>query len=437
MSQHRPETSPIQFSERLFPHILSPMDALTITLKDLLLLSRDRRALVILVAMPMVIIAIVGSSTGRLRATREQNRQGLQLEVADLSGTNSAKRLAGFLASYDHVIVRSRVEPIPADAARLAVLKTQPPESPVDARLIVGPEFEVLVRSKSSRELTSPDETTRAEGLAALDLHLVFNESAPDPMMEGLAQALIKLSLQNALLPIMAEKIPVFRGAARTSVIPPSWESKAAPADVGTEAVNRVYQFFIPSYTVLFVFFLINIMGRSFIGERDTGTLRRLRIAPISHSAILIGKTTPFLILSLIQTTILMISGKILFGMSWGSQPWLLLPIMFCTSSAATALGLLFSTVARTESQVSSFGNLILLSSAGISGCLVPRAWMPPITQKISLMTPHAWALDAYNEMLTKELPDYRVIAASCGVLLCFAAMFFTLGLFRFRAVRS
>jgi ABC-2 type transport system permease protein len=123
--------------------------------------------------------------------------------------------------------------------------------------------------------------------------------------------------------------------------------------------------------------------------------------------------------------------------MSWGSQPWLLLPIMFCTSSAATALGLLFSTVARTESQVSSFGNLILLSSAGISGCLVPRAWMPPITQKISLMTPHAWALDAYNEMLTKELPDYRVIAASCGVLLCFAAMFFTLGLFRFRAVRS
>ena len=42
------------------------MDALKITLKDLTLLSRDRRALVILVAMPMVIIAIVGSSTGRL-----------------------------------------------------------------------------------------------------------------------------------------------------------------------------------------------------------------------------------------------------------------------------------------------------------------------------------------------------------------------------------
>ncbi|MEY3172480.1 MAG: Inner rane transport permease YbhR [Planctomycetota bacterium] len=413
------------------------MDALTIALKDLMLLSRDRRALVILVAMPMVIIAIVGSSTGRLRATREQNRQGLQLEVADFSGTSSSRRLAGFLASYDHVLLRTLPLDPAADAPRMIQLKQEPPEAPVDARLVVGPEFEVLARSKSAKQLTAPDETTRAEGLGALDLHLVFNESAPDPMMEGLAQALIKLSLQNALLPIMAEKVPVFRGAARASVIPPAWESQVDSEVASGPAANRVYQFFIPSYTVMFVFFLINVMGRSFIGERDTGTLRRLRIAPIGPASILIGKTSPFLILSLVQTTILMISGRILFGMSWGSQPWLLLPIMFCTSCAATALGLLFSTLARTESQVSSFGNLILLSSAGISGCLVPRAWMPPLTQKISLMTPHAWALDAYNEILTRDLPDLRIVAASCGMLLLFASVFFTLGLARFRSVRS
>ena len=413
------------------------MDALTIAFKDLTLLSRDRRALVILVAMPMVIIAIVGSSTGRLRATREQNRQGLQVEVADFSGTVSSRRLSGFLASYDHVLLRPlSLDPV-ADAQRMPELKQKAPDNPVDVRLIVGPEFEVLARSKSSKQLTAPDETTRAGGLAALDLHLVFNESAPDPMMEGLTQALIKLSLQNALLPIMAEKVPMFRGAARSSVIPPSWESQEATESTGAAPVNRVYEFFIPSYTVMFVFFLINVMGRSFIGERDTGTLRRLRIAPIGPASILIGKTSPFLILSLVQTTILMISGRILFGMSWGSQPWLLLPIMLCTSCAATALGLLFSTLARTESQVSSFGNLILLSSAGISGCLVPRAWMPPLTQKISLMTPHAWALDAYNEILTKDLPNPVTVFASCGMLLTFASVFFVLGLLRFRTVRS
>ena len=73
------------------------MDALKITLKDLRLLCRDRRALVILVAMPMVIIAIVGSSTGRLRANREKSRQGLTIEVADFDQTETAQRLGGFL----------------------------------------------------------------------------------------------------------------------------------------------------------------------------------------------------------------------------------------------------------------------------------------------------------------------------------------------------
>ena len=410
------------------------MDAFKITLKDLRLLCRDRRALVVLVAMPMVIIAIVGSSTGRLRANREQSRQGLTIEVADFDQSVAAKRLTGFLASYDNVIVRSAVISDRRDASVLEQLQFERPTDNIDVRLVIQPEFESHMRQRSTTVLTSPDETTRRNGFDAVSLTLITNETAADPMMEGLAKTLVKLSLQNAILPILAEKVPSFRGAARDSVIPEPWERSAAAQKAPSDDGNRVYQFFIPSYTVLFVFFLVNIMGRSFLGERDTGTLRRLRISPVAPTEILIGKTLPFLILSLVQTIILMVSGRLLFGMSWGPQPLLLIPIMLCTSAAATSLGLMFSTIAKTESQVSSMGNLILLSSAGISGCLVPRAWMPPLTQKISLLTPHAWALDAYGELLTRELPRISVIAQSCGMLLLFSCLFFVVGLYRFQA---
>ena len=80
-------------------------DALTITLKDLRLLARDRRALVILIALPMVIIAIVGSSTGRLRNDREQRRLGLNIEVADFDQSNTSRRLSGFLAAFENVMI--------------------------------------------------------------------------------------------------------------------------------------------------------------------------------------------------------------------------------------------------------------------------------------------------------------------------------------------
>ncbi len=407
-------------------------DALVITLKDLRLLSRDRRALVILIALPMVIIAIVGSSTGRLRSDREQRRLGLTIEVADFDHSEISARLTGFLGGYENVMIRPVAIDPAAVEAQFERLQTERPNGMTDARVVIGPKFFSTLNALSRSELTAPETGPLKHGLKAIDVYVQQNDLA-DPLTDGLIKAMLKLSLQDAMLPLLAEKVPIFRGAARDSVVPPLWENTIA-GKAGAKPDVRVYQFLVPSYTVLFVFFLVNIMGRSFIAERELGTLRRLRISPISPGSILVGKTLPFLVMSLVQTSILMISGRLLFGMSWGPTPWLLAPIMLCTSCAATTLGLLFSTLCRTESQVSSFGNLIVLSSAGISGCLVPRAWMPELSQKISLCTPHAWALDAYGELLTKEIPNLGVIATSCGVLLTFSTVFFVGGLLRFRA---
>ena len=125
------------------------MDAFKITLKDLRLLCRDRRALVVLVAMPMVIIAIVGSSTGRLRANREQSRQGLTIEVADFDQSVAAKRLTGFLASYDNVIVRSAVISDRRDASVLEQLQFERPTDNIDVRLVIQPEFEMQAAQRT------------------------------------------------------------------------------------------------------------------------------------------------------------------------------------------------------------------------------------------------------------------------------------------------
>ena len=194
-----------------------------------------------------------------------------------------------------------------------------------------------------------------------------------------------------------------------------------------------VYQELVPSYTVMFVFFLVNIMARSFIHERELGTLRRLRIAPIAAVSVLIGKTLPFFIISLAQTGLLFLSGRVLFGMSWGTLPFLLLPVIACTSLAATGLGLLVATLARTDSQVSAYGNFVVITMAGISGCFMPRDWLPTLMQKISLATPHSWALIAYDQLLSASVPAVATVALSCCVLVAFALLFFLLGCLRFR----
>jgi ABC-2 type transport system permease protein len=181
------------------------------------------------------------------------------------------------------------------------------------------------------------------------------------------------------------------------------------------------YQLLVPSYTVMFAFFLVLTVGWLFVGERRQGTLKRLRAAPVTRAQILLGKLLPCLLLSLAQGLFLLGAGKLVFGMSWGPDPLWLLPVVACTSLAAMGLALLVAAAARTETQVAIYGTLLVLLLAGLSGALMgDRALMPEGMQQLSRFTPHAWALDAYRQLLTNPEPNLEVVAQACGVLVAF-----------------
>ena len=196
---------------------------------------------------------------------------------------------------------------------------------------------------------------------------------------------------------------------------------------------NIIYQTLVPAFMVMFAFFLVNIMANSFITERKLGTLLRLQVSRISPVQLLWGHTLPFLVVSIAQSMLLFLSGKLMFGMSWGTHPTMLLPVLVATSMSATGLGLLVATIVRTESQVTSYSTFLVIVLAGISGCYMPRDWLPELMKNISLATPHAWALIAYQELLTHKNPDIRYVWECCGVMLCMGMICFTYGWLRFR----
>jgi ABC-2 type transport system permease protein len=222
--------------------------------------------------------------------------------------------------------------------------------------------------------------------------------------------------------------------AATASRVATSAEPSTSPAGSAKRAgESAVYRFLVPGFTVMFVFFLINVMARSFIAERELGTMKRLQLAPIPAVAVLVGKTLPFYVCSIVQTGLLFLSGKLLFGMSWGTEPVYLIPVVLSTSAAATGLGLWLATSVKTDQQVSAYGTSMVLILGGISGCFIPRAWLPDLMKTISLATPHAWALQAFDAVLTPSVVDTVRVLDLCAVLLGFASLFFALGWWRFR----
>jgi ABC-type multidrug transport system permease subunit len=134
----------------------------------------------------------------------------------------------------------------------------------------------------------------------------------------------------------------------------------------------------------------------------------------------------PCFLLSLVQGLFLLGAGKFVFGMSWGQRPQWLLPVVFTTSLAAMGLALLVASLARTETQVAIYGTLLVLLLAGVSGCLMPRELMPEQMKQVSRVTPHAWALDAYTELLSlsQAEPNLALVGQACLVLAGFGVGF-------------
>jgi ABC-type Na+ efflux pump permease subunit len=193
------------------------------------------------------------------------------------------------------------------------------------------------------------------------------------------------------------------------------------------------YKYLVPMFVVMFVFFLVLIVGWVFVAERRQGTLRRLQTAPLTRGHILMGKMVPCFAMSVGQTLFLLIASRWLFGIRWGPDNWplseqlsWLLPVVLSTSLAAMGLALLIAAVARSELQVAIFGGLLVLVLAVVGGCVLPREMMPETTQFITLLTPQGWALDAYRELLggsQEYQPNLAIIGRSCGVLAALGAV--------------
>jgi ABC-type Na+ efflux pump permease subunit len=194
------------------------------------------------------------------------------------------------------------------------------------------------------------------------------------------------------------------------------------------------YQVLVPSYTVMFAFFLVMNVGWIFVAERRQGTLKRLRAAPLTRGQILLGKLIPCFLLSLGQGIFLLIAGRLLFGMRWGPESWslgqqvmCLLPVVFCTSLAAMGLAMLVAALARTEIQVALYGAVPVLILALIGGCVLPREMMPEQAQHFTFLTPQGWALDAYRELLDADptyTPNLTIVGRACAVLSGFGLAF-------------
>ena len=419
-----------------------------LTVKELRALSRDRSGLIALFAMPAMFILVMsvalrgafetGTAAHPLELPVVNLDQGtplpdgafLRLGDEVIAALAEAPGLRLITQQDDAPLTRTQAEALVAQGEAKAALILPPDFTAAALRAAQSaapPQATLVVDPGAGEALTGP---LRAGVNAALT-RVVAAAQAPRRVQAALEQAATALppssrpSLQALYPPLLAAWQAAENAPQVSLQVTPPAAFHAAPLP---DSVQQN----VPAYTVFGVFFIIGLVAGSILDERRRGTLRRLQAAPFSRAAFLLGKVTPAFLVNLVQVSLMFALGHLVFHMGLGHSPLGLVLVSLATAAAATGLGLLVAALGRTPEQVSGLSTLLALVLAAVGGMMVPTFVMPTWMQHLARLSPHFWALQGYQDLIVRGLGAVDVLP-EVGMLLLFAAFFYTLAIARFR----
>jgi len=186
----------------------------------------------------------------------------------------------------------------------------------------------------------------------------------------------------------------------------------------------------VPGYAVFFALFGINAAAATILQEKEDGTFRRLLIAPIQKYALLGGKLLAQFMLTLVQLLVLFGIGYFAFHLDIGSWP-AVIALLLCTSFAATGLGILLVSVVKTRRQLNPIVTLVVLVTSAIGGAWWPLFLQPQWMQAVAKLGVTAWAMEGLNGVMilgkdfTQVLPDILGLLAYGIICFVIAMRFF------------
>ena len=166
--------------------------------------------------------------------------------------------------------------------------------------------------------------------------------------------------------------------------------------------------------------------------EREKGTLRRLLTTPTTKATFMFATITGQVLIALGQMALLIAFGILVMHVNWGRNLPALTIMLVASAIAGAALGTMLGAFVKSENQASGLSILIGMLTALLGGCWYPLELFPAAVQNIVKVLPTTWAMQGMLDVGMRGA-DVAGILPEAGVLLAFAAVFFVVGLVRFR----
>lgn len=358
--------------------------------KELLHIIRDRRTMVMIIAMPVILIILFGYAiTNEIREA--------PVAVVDYSHDGASREIIRHISASEYFDIKYLYND----------------ESKIQSDFLSG-------RIKMAVVFPAGLEADIARGQ---NPQINILSDASDPNEASSLSAYIKSTVAFALAQAY-----------------PQTQSDAAPVAVKTELsllynpqMKGAYNF-VPGVMGLILLLLCAMMTSiGIVREKEKGSMEVLLVSPLKPVYIVVAKAVPYLALSMVNVVTILLLSRYLLGVPIRGSVWLVFFLSTLFALVSLALGLLISSVADNQGSAMMMSGIgLMLPVMLLSGMVFPVENMPAVLQWLSNIVPAKWFITAVRDVMIKGL-GFRAISLEISVLGAMAAVLLIVSVMKFK----
>lgn len=326
-------------------------------IKEFRHIFRDPRTLIILFGLPVVMIILFGKVVSN-------DMNDIRLAVLDMSDDPTSREITQKLLSSGYFI-------------HAGDLHT---EKEIDPLFKAGDAKLVIVFNRDFEE--------RIQREKVVSLRLVVDASDAN-------SALLAVNYAQGIM------TNYFMASGTDMKLP--WQIESRTRMMYNEELRGVYMF-VPGLMALILMLISALMTSITITrEKEFGTMEPLLASPLNPLEIILGKVTPYVLLSFVNAVTILVLGVVIFKVPiHGSIALLLLESMLYIT-LALSLGVFISSAAKTQQMAMIMSMLgLMLPTILLSGFIFPIENMPKILQWFSAVMPARWFVVIIKNIMLK-----------------------------------
>ena len=361
--------------------------------KEFTQLVRDRRTLVIVLSLPVILLFLFGYAV-------EMQVEHIPTVVVDNSRDQTSWRFLEAMETSDFFDIQYYVE---SEAEAMKAID----EGRARVAIVIPAQFAAAIERGEAQALVVVD------GSDAMTVQSAFN--AAITVGQAHAVKLLTEKLERSGLGVQS----------------------LAPLDVRTRVLYnpdmRSLVFMVPGMVGLILQYqTIQLTALSIVRERELGTVEQLLVTPIRPWELILGKIVPNAVIALWNATTVLALGVFWFGVPFHGNLALFLAMVLLYVLASLGVGILVSTVSTNQRQAQQLSAMITLPSMMLSGYIFPRSMMPALVRMAGNLLPLTHFLTICRGIMTKGVGLY-FFREQVWTLLFYTLVVFVLSSFSFK----